>query len=601
MLAARRMVEGLSEVEILEDVMWDPLINKWVLLCKLSPNFQSNGTIPVSTDWYVHIDDSYPWGSIRFYPAKTDGLKGTFPHQNYNGTGRKEAPWTTGNLCLDNSYSNLRHLGLDTEPFDSERRLLWHFERAINWLIDANEDKLINPGDPFELPDFNKGTLNTIAFCESPETFSIWRDSKRTYGIAELVFFKKEKPYIMVPKKFATVTGEVVFEAAWGAGILGTRSESDSVIAGWVFLKDVPIIPPWQAPMTWSELISVCRKQGIELLQWISKIVPLLRDGKAHIFLFGFPIPDRVQESPKQVFWQPIHLPKLSNVKNNLAGFRSVEKYNWYRDTKRIFGTKKPINWLNAENWHESELFNRGRINKETRNSFILQLGAGAVGSMVAELLVRGGQKDITIMDDDLLQAGNIVRHTLTMKEILKFKVDSLTERLNQVSPHSNVTGIRERFSSKANHSVKPDDYDIILDCTGEDETLYHLTQVQFKETKTFLSISLGFGAKRLFVFYSSGKAFSQDAFTSLMRHWIESEQKETSEVDFPREGLGCWHPIFPARSDDVWLMVTTAIKSMERAITTKENKPKLLVYEQQWEGDLFKGVMLVSQEEYDE
>lgn len=594
------MVEGLSEVEILEDVKWDPLIKKWVLLCRLSPKFKSNGSVSLSTDWYIHIEDSYPWGTIRFYPTKTDGLKGTFPHQNYNEEGRKEAPWATGNLCLDTSYSNLKRLGLDTEPFDSELRLLWHFERAINWLMDANEGNLINPGDPFELPDFNKGSLNTIAFCESPETFLQWQDSKKTYGLAELVFFKKEEPYIMVPTKFATVTGEVIYEPAWGAGINGTGSELDSVLAGWVLLKDVPIIPPWQAPMTWGELIAVSREQGIALLQWVSKIVPMFRNGKAHIFLVGFPIPDRVQETPKQVYWQPIYLPKLSNVKNNPAGFRSIEKYNWYRDTKRIFAQKKPLNWLNAENWNEHELFNRGRINKKTRNSSVLQLGAGAVGSMVAELLVRGGQKEMTIMDDDLLQAGNLVRHTLTLKDILNFKVHSLTERLNQVSPHSNITGIHERFTSQTNLSVKPDDYDVILDCTGEDETLFHLAQFQFLESKTFLSISLGFGAKRLFVFSSNGKAFSQDAFTSLMRPWIESEQKETNKVEFPREGLGCWHPVFPARSDDLWLMVATAIKSVEKAMTTKENKPKLLVYEQQWEGNLFKGITLVSQEEYD-
>lgn len=246
-------------------------------------------------------------------------------------------------------------------------------------------------------------------------------------------------------------------------------------------------------------------------------------------------------------------------------------------------------------------MLNRGRIDKNTMNSSILQFGAGSVGSMVAELLVRGGQKEITIMDDDILQAGNIVRHTLTLKEILKFKVDSLTERLNQVSPYSNVKEIRARFSSNANLTFDPDDYDIILDCTGEDETLFHLGEYQFQKPKTFLSISLGFRAKRLFVYYSNGKVFRYDAFMSLMQPWIESERKQTTGVEFPREGLGCWHPIFPARSDDVWLMAATALKAVERAIKKKENKPTLLVYEQKWNGDLFTGVSLVSREEYNE
>lgn len=490
---------------------------------------------------------------------------------------------------------------MDTEPFDSERRLIWHFERAINWLKDANEGKLSNPGDPFELPDYNKCSLNTIIFCENAESFLQWQDSKKTYGLAELILIKEEEPFIMVPTKFTTVTGDIVYKPVWGTGIPICGNQLESVIAGWVLLKDVPVTPPWQAPMTWGELVTVCKEQVIDLLKRVSRIVPMLRDGNAHIFLVGFPIPDRVQESPKQYYWQPIYLPKLSNENKNLAGFRSIEKYNWYRDTHRIFGMKKRINWLNAENWHEDELFNRGRINKNTMNSSILQFGAGAVGSMVAELLVRGGQKEITIMDDDILQAGNIVRHTLTLKEILKFKVDSLTERLNQVSPHSNVKEIRARFSSNANLTFDPDDYDIILDCTGEDETLFHLGEYQFQKPKTFLSISLGFKAKRLFVYYSNGKVFRYDAFMSLMQPWIESERKQTTGVEFPREGLGCWHPIFPARSDDVWLMAATALKAVERAIKKKENKPTLLVYEQEWNGDLFTGVSLVSREEYNE
>ncbi|MHC0037912.1 hypothetical protein [Pseudoneobacillus sp. C159] len=108
---------------------------------------------------------------------------------------------------------------------------------------------MIKPGDKFELPDFNK-SLNTIAFCESPETFLQWQDSKKTYELAELVFLNKEDPFIMVPKKFATVTGEVIYEPAWGAGKCGNVSELDSVLACWVLLKGVPIISSWQASMT---------------------------------------------------------------------------------------------------------------------------------------------------------------------------------------------------------------------------------------------------------------------------------------------------------------------------------------------------------------
>jgi hypothetical protein len=600
LLLARRMVEELDAVEIIEDIKWDPLIEIWVLLCSLSPKLQSNDLVPLSTSWYVHIDDSYPWGNIKFFPAKINGLKGTFPHQNYNGEKNKEHPWSDGNLCLDTSYRKFKHIGLDNEPFDPDYRLLWHFERALIWLQEAAKGKLSNPGEPFELPDFNKSPLSTIVFCENNVSFLEWERSKKTYGLVELLLYQKEEPFVMLPTKFTTTEGGVVYQPAWGEAISNPKPESETFSGAWLILKEVPIIPPWQAPITWEELNAACKEQGIELLKIVKKIAPKLRDGKSHIFLIGFPIPARVKGNPKLIYWQPVLLPKLSHVTKNAHGFRDIETYNWFRDTKRVFRFNKQIHWLHSENWHEDELFNRGRLDRDTRALSMLQLGAGAVGSMISELLVRGGQKEITIMDNDILQAGNMVRHTLTLKETLRFKVDSLMERLNQVSPHSRIKGIRERFPSKV-ELIDPKDFDVILDCTGEDETMLYLSQYKFDHPKTFVSISLGYGAKRLFAFYSKGHEFEHSAFVRLMQPWLEKEQSNTSNINFPREGLGCWHPVFPARADDVWLMVSTAFKSIEQTIMTKVNKPILMVYEQQWDGDFFTGISLVSREEYNE
>ncbi|WP_431810604.1 hypothetical protein [Lysinibacillus capsici] len=143
--------------------------------------------------------------------------------------------------------------------------------------------------------------------------------------------------------------------------------------------------------------------------------------------------------------------------------------------------------------------------------------------------------------------------------------------------------------------------YSVILDCTGEDQALYNMSQLTFEEPKTFLSISLGYQARRLFVFYTNGIEFNHTAFIKLMQPWLAKEKGDTKHIEFPREGIGCWHPVFPARADDIWLMVSSAFKTIERAILTKNIKPTILVYEQQWKGDLFKGVSLVHQEEYNE
>lgn len=597
------MVEELEEVEILEDLKWDPLIDRWVLLCRLSTDVENTEVVPGSTNWYVHIENGYPWGAIKFFPAKMDGLKGTFPHQNYNGESDSEHLWTKGNLCLDTSYKKLRQLGLDDEPYDLESRLVWHFERALSWLKEAARGTLKNPGDPYELPHFNHD-LHTVVFNEDYESFLKWQKRNFSFGLAEFLFYKNEenKPFVIAPTNFLSINGKEVYKPNWGYGISNIKSKSQLSTGGWIILNEVPIISPWQAPTNWGELKEACAAQGIDLMDNIKNLSIKLRDGKPHFILIGFPVPERVNGNAEQIHWQPILLPKLSNITGRVKGFRDLEKFNWLRDLNTTFRNNNKIHWLNSENWHDGELFNRGRLEQEVRASSILQLGAGAVGSMLSELLIRSGQKEITIMDDDLLEAGNIVRNTLTLEDVLQFKVDKLKDRLHHISPHSKVQGIRKRFPPpKTEQPIDYEKFNVILDCTGEDGTLYNLSKISFEKPKTFLSISLGYEARRLFVFYSNGREFNHGTFVQLIQPWIEKEKSETEHIEFPRKGIGCWHPVFPARADDVWLMVSTAFKSIERAILGDDNKQTLLVYEQKWERDLFKGITLVNQEVYNE
>ena len=46
------------------------------------------------------------------------------------------------------------------------------------------------------------------------------------------------------------------------------------------------------------------------------------------------------------------------------------------------------------------------------KNSKILVLGAGGVGSHICEALVRNGFKKITIVDNDILEQTNLNRHS---------------------------------------------------------------------------------------------------------------------------------------------------------------------------------------------
>ena len=63
----------------------------------------------------------------------------------------------------------------------------------------------------------------------------------------------------------------------------------------------------------------------------------------------------------------------------------------------------------------------------------------------MAEHLVRGGVTDLALIDGDPLEAGNLVRHSLTMNELKGNKAEKLMERLNFVSPHARVRAIAKK------------------------------------------------------------------------------------------------------------------------------------------------------------
>lgn len=62
-------------------------------------------------------------------------------------------------------------------------------------------------------------------------------------------------------------------------------------------------------------------------------------------------------------------------------------------------------------------------------------IGCGSVGSTLAENLVRCGITKITLWDFDAVEPKNIVNQMFRQKDIGKFKVDALSEILEEINP----------------------------------------------------------------------------------------------------------------------------------------------------------------------
>lgn len=591
----RRALDSLKQVNILDDWQFDNDLNIWFLHLEISIA-QETPLFPPLSQWYIVAEDKYPKGKIKVYPDVANSITATLYHQSNNAKIEKNGLWRKGALCLEiNTIPPF-----STEPYNADERLLYHVKRAINWLELAAKNQLVSVDEPFELPDF---TLNNrlemqFAFSEDTITFMQWESTDCSYGIAKLDIYKS-KPQVYYVKQFESLTGNIEHYTQWG-NHLSKNYITPSVTAPWILLKRPPIINEWQAPETLGDLIKACNNQQIDIMKMLKCVVPKIRDGQRHLLLLGFPIPKYFFGEAEIVFWMALCLPIISHGKKTAKGFRTNEQGWWMCDKSEVLTPKMKLDWITSENWNQQEISQRGKMNVLFLRKKILLIGAGCIGASVAEILIRSGVYNLTILDSDIFEVGNLSRHILNLSNIGADKEFALRNYLNSLNPHANVEVITDMltFNEESQTNITLDDYNIIIDCTGENSVLEIIQKSKFRKRHLVVSIAVGLGAKHLYLSLMTGNAFHFDSFYKLISPYIQSEKDLFYDYNLPRNGIGCWHPTFPGRSDDIWLAASTAVKAIENYIVAKSEKTLSIVYEQKECDGIFEGYILVDKKE---
>jgi lactate dehydrogenase-like 2-hydroxyacid dehydrogenase len=590
--AGRRALDGVRGVEILRDLAWHEPSKAWILHVRVRIDPASDAFVPATSDWFVHIDPHYPLGRITLYPAKEGGLHATFPHQSYNDKGSDSVPWRSGNLCLGSPYGRaLGRWSSEPEPHGAHDRLKWHVERARDWLDTAARGALLAPGDPYELPAWPGHGDITVVYAESARTFAPWSLPKARAGGAVLIAFGSGYRAV---ERWTDLQRRPVAERRWGYVVTERTARSHAV---WLLLADTPRLPPWQAPRTWGELRAAARAQNINIDTLLRQVVPRLRGKGRTVLLIGFPIPEKVGGRSRELCWKALLMPALEGARTRgsapprraqrrtargrvFPGFRDNGQGRWMRDRYGPLRDELPLEWLKSENWHSDRIGARGRYMEATRRSRVAILGVGALGSLMADLLVRGGVEDVLLVDDDSLVIGNLVRHRLRMEHLTEHKAEALAEELNLSSPHARVRALSKRLPlDPVEAQALLEDRTILIDCTGDDALLRALARCRWATPKLFVSISVGYEAKRLYFFAARDARFPMKEFEEPMARVLSASRSKEGER-LPWEGAGCWDPYWPGRLDDLMLMAATASKLLESVVEAPEAFPMLQVFE---------------------
>lgn len=573
--AALGALEGEVGVEVLSSWAWH---SPWWAAClrlTMSPRLD----VLEMTTWYVIATPVYPWGAVELFPAAEGGIEATFWHQHLNLVPADGRPWRNGMICTDTIARSMgRHgHGADTEPHTVTGRLRWKVRRALAWIAAAAEGDLVRDGERFELPPFAPSLALSVVSGEHPGTLAEWSASGAHVGTVDLVRVSREDAAITtaVTGTFRTLDGTPLIRHPWGATIESLLEDRRSE-AAWVRLSTMPVVPPYGTPVTWGELRGV---GGDEMARGLDALAPRLRGARAGTpLLVGFPVPTAFGAPPDRLHWQPLALPAVPKriARLSVGGRAHVSQ------ERKILGGVRPVTWGEAESGARDQVAERGQFARTLSGCSAALLGAGALGSVVGELLVRGGVENVVAVDPELFEIGNARRHTLGVGEAGRPKATALAERLNASSPHARVTPVVGRYPDLSKEDLdRVHGCHLVVDCTSSDAVLPHLEDAAWGASRLFISLSLGFEARRGYAFVAYGERFPHGQFRSAIGPWLIDENAELDAAELPRQ-IGCWHPIFPARVDHVWLIGSAFIGLIEEAVGSPPISPQLVVLERE-------------------
>ncbi|MDB4157592.1 HesA/MoeB/ThiF family protein [Candidatus Pelagibacter sp.] len=125
---------------------------------------------------------------------------------------------------------------------------------------------------------------------------------------------------------------------------------------------------------------------------------------------------------------------------------------------------------------------------KKILSSKVLIVGAGGLGSPVAEFLARAGIGSLGVVDDDKVSLSNLHRQSLyNTSDIGKFKVKIAKDRIKKINPNTKVTIYKVRLNNDNSKKII-EDYDFVVDGSDNFITKFLLNDYCLKLKKTLVT-----------------------------------------------------------------------------------------------------------------
>ncbi|HRF38043.1 MAG TPA: ThiF family adenylyltransferase, partial [Saprospiraceae bacterium] len=375
-------IEGIS---LLNGFLYDGAANSYGGRISLK---RANSTV----EFEVLIPGDYPFREIAF---KCTDLNG-YPHHNFDGT-----------VCLNTPFVNhiYTRLGLDIEKLKG-----WVQKYVENEETDEHYEYM--PGD----------CSGKIDFLFQEGEFDPNRFSQKVFGDMSFsilnAHFKEQK----IERTSIICQNIGNKEITWAS-----RYKKYEKYKGiWAYIDKEPVLARKLRIENWQDLIPLLPHDFLSFFETFRKktgnykLGPKTFQNKIFIAL-GYSIPST--SGGKEITWDLILLPADTFPKKDCTNALKLRRLD------------QKINWERTSNCDFQRFFGRGALSDKMKSSKVLILGVGAIGSSIAETLVRGGLKLLSINDNDTVESGNICRSVFSFTDIGCGKAAELKGRLEQISP----------------------------------------------------------------------------------------------------------------------------------------------------------------------
>lgn len=485
----------------------------------------------------VHIPEVYPQGEVLFYPQTFAG----YPHQNI-----ATIPECGGSLCLTTPFVD--HLAT---------RLKLEVEQLHGWLeryyVREEAD------EHYEYVPIRWASGAHLLFDEEPADYSAERFAEQQSGTFTYGLLHSEKASAdlsaQAPAFLCSGLGNV--PARWSSAAQPTR-----FTGVWTLLQQEPVlqrkarIECWQDlwPLLPADFYSLLRQLGLEH-QFRRQSPATL--GNCFLVAVGYAIPNGTGQ---EITWDALLVP-LNLLRRDASSIMVQERFG-------ALG-KKRLKWGQSSNASYSRFFGRGQLPKAISGGRVLVLGVGAIGSCLAETLVRGGLRALALADFDLVTPGNICRSRYRFQDVDRRKVIALQQHLLALSPyasvdaHDSLTATLPGAKQWRQTIEWLNKFDLVFDCSANNQVLTTLRQAI--PTNRIIHLSITEGAEQLIAVVGDDGYPLEERREQLLAHLARPAYPEF------REGAGCWHPTFRASGANIESMVGLAVSELAEMARQKK------------------------------